>query len=151
MNRSNGADLSTPPSPASVVGNIAGFGNDVITLAELQAQLTLIDARECLSRATTPFLAMAAGAVVALGSIPVILLGVADLISKVAQISPGASRLIVSLVALGAAGAIGYLSLKAVTGSLTSFRRSTEELTRNVSWLRSVLVHSGKLGSRPRP
>jgi len=149
VNQSNGAQV-TPPSPASVVGNIAGFGNDVVTLAELQAKLTVIDTKECISRATTPIIALAAGAVVALGCVPVVLLGVADLISSASGITPGAARLIVSLVALGAAGAIAYLSFKAVTGSLTSFRRSNEELTRNVSWLRSVLVHSGRLAPRTR-
>ena len=149
VNQSNGSNL-LPPSPASVVGNIAGFGNDVVTLAELQAKLALIDTKDCISRATTPVVALVAGAVVALGCVPVVLLGLADLIAEAAKISPGVTRLLVGLVTLGAAAAIGYLSLKAATGSLTSFRRTTEELTRNVSWLRSVLVHSGRLAPRTR-
>ena len=148
--RQTNGERQQQASPGSMVGNIAEFGNDVVTLVELQAQLAAYDTKDCLGRATIPAVALAAGAVVALGTVPVILLGLADLIASAAQISVGATRLIVGLVTLGAAGAIGFLALRAVTSSLDSFRRTREELTRNVSWLRSVRVHSGRLAPRKR-
>ncbi len=149
MNTANGQG-NPQASPASMVGNIAEFGNDVATLAELQAKLAAYDAKDCLAKATTPAILLGVGVAFALGSIPVLLIAVADLIAGAAQISPGAARLIVGLVTLGAAGAVGYLSFRALLGSVDSFRRSREELTRNVSWIRSVLLHSGRAAARPR-
>ncbi len=133
-----------------VVGNIAEFGNDVATLVELQAKLAVFDAKDCVGRATTPLVVLVVGAAVALAAVPVILFGLADLIASATSISPGAARLIVGLVTMGAAGAAAFVSLRTVGASLDSFRRSREELTRNISWLRTVLVYSGRSASRPR-
>ena len=127
-----------------MVSNIADFGNDIATLAELQAKLTLLDAKEAATRATTPAIALGAGLVLALGSLPVILLGLADLIASKTSLSAGAAQLIVGLVTLLLAAGIAFLGLRGSLGSLTSFRRSTEELTRNLSWIRTVLVYSGR-------
>jgi len=136
-------------SPGSLVGNIAEFGNDVATLAELQAKLTVYDAKDCLNRATVPLAVIGVAAVLALGSIPVLLIGLADLIASGTKLSPEAARLIVGLVVLASAGLAGFMALKASLRSLESFRRTNEELTRNISWIRTVLVHSGRSVARP--
>ncbi len=73
---------SMEPSPGSMVGNIAEFGNDIATLVELQAKLAAYDAKECVSRAVWPIIFLAAGAAVALSSLPILLLGTADLLDR---------------------------------------------------------------------
>ena len=146
MSRSNGSN--TTASPLTVVGNIADFGNDIATLAELQAKLTLMDAKDAVTRATTPLIVLAAGLGLALASLPVILIGLADLIAASTKLSAGASQLLVGVVALGLAGLALFFGWNGSTGALASFRRSTEELTRNISWVRTVLVHSGRSGGR---
>ena len=138
------------PSPGSMVGNIAEFGNDIATLVELQAKLAAYDSKECISRATTPLIILVVGAVVALSSVPVLLLGLAGLLAALTPVPLWGSCLIVAAVALVVAGLVGYLSLREATGSIQSFRRSSEEFTRNLSWVRTVLVHSGRAVSRPK-
>ena len=146
VSRNNGSNAIA--SPLTVVGNIADFGNDIATLAELQAKLTLLDAKDAAAKATTPLIFLGAGLALALASLPVILIGVADLIASSTKLSSGVSQLIVGLVALALAGVAALIGWKGSTGSLTSFRRSTEELTRNISWIRTVLVYSGRGGGR---
>ncbi len=148
MSRNNGT--SQHASPLTVVGNIADFGNDITTLVELQAKLAAYDAREAATRATVPLILLGVGGVVALASLPVILIGLADLIASTAHLSSGASQLIVGLVALALAGLACLFGARGSLRSLDSFRRSREELTRNLSWIRTVLVYSGRPGGKRR-
>jgi hypothetical protein len=135
-------------SPLTMVGNIADFGNDIATLAELQAKLTLLDAKEAAAKATTPLTFLGAGMVLGLASIPVILIGLADVIARSANIPTGVSQLIVGVATLVLAGIAALIGWKGSMGSLTSFRRSSEEFTRNLSWIRTVLVYSGRSGGK---
>ena len=146
MSRTNGAQARA--TPQGVVSNIADFGNDIATLVELQAKLAALDARDSLARATTPLILLGLGSVLALGSLPVILIGLADLIAANTKLSAGMAQLIVGLVALVLAGGAAFVGLKGSTSSLESFRRSKEELARNLSWIRTVLVHSGRTAGR---
>jgi Putative Actinobacterial Holin-X, holin superfamily III len=148
MSRSNGAP--GPASPGSLVGNIAEFGNDVATLAELQVKLAVHDAKECANRATIPLIVVVAASVLAIGSVPVLLIGLADWIASSTRLSAGSAQLIVGLISLVLAAVAGTIALRASLRSLESFRRSKEELTRNLSWVRTVLVHSGRTVARPR-
>ena len=148
MSRSNG--VPGQATPASLVGNIAEFGNDVATLAELQAKLAAHDAKECVNRATIPLIVVAAASVLAVGSVPVLLIGLADWIASSTRMSAAAAQLIVGLLTLVLAIVAVTIALKASLRSLEGFRRSTEELTRNLSWIRTVLVHSGRTVGRPR-
>ena len=142
MSRANGSNNMA--SPLTLVGNIADFGNDIASLAELQAKLTLMDAKEAASKAAVPVVVLVGASVLALGSLPVILLGLAGLIASAAKIQPATAQLLVGLTTLVVAGIAGFVGLKGSTGSLKSFRRSSEELTRNLSWVRTVLVYSGR-------
>jgi hypothetical protein len=135
-------------SPLTVVGNIADFGNDIATLAELQAKLTLLDAKDAAAKASMPLISLGAGLGLAVASLPVILIGLAGLIAASTKLSSGVSQLIVGLVALAIAGVAALIGWKGSMRSLTSFRRSSEELTRNLSWIRTVLVHSGRSGGK---
>ena len=131
-----------------VVGSIADFGNDVTTLMELQAKLTALDAKECIAHATFPLYVIGFAMVVVLAAVPVVLLGVAYLLAMALNIAPGWAMLLTGLLALAVAGLVGFLSVKEITRSLEPLRRSREELFRNLAWIRTVLVYSGR--STPR-
>ena len=141
---------SMEPSPGSMVGNIAEFGNDIATLVELQAKLAMYDSKECIKRVTIPLIVLVAGLAIVLSCLPILLLGLADLLTELTGLRVWACRLIVPAVAMTVAGLVGLLSLREASGSISSFRRSSEEFTRNLSWVRTVLVHSGRAVSRPK-
>ena len=46
---------------------------------------------------------------------------------------------------------LALVGLRGLGGSFSSFDRSKEELARNLSWVKTVLVHSGRTPPRKRP
>jgi len=143
-------DGSSVNQPEGVVGNITEFGNDVVTLLELQAQLARLNFKEAMTRATIPLVLVVVGLALLLASLPVALLGIAALLASALSISTGWATLLTALVAAVIAGVVATVSLTRILGSLESFRHSREELARNISWIRTVLVHSGRSAPRGR-
>lgn len=146
VNRS--ASLANGAAPEGVVESIAEFVNDVTTLADLQTQLAIHDTKDVLGRATWPAITVAAGLAIALASLVLTLFGLANTVAKLTQIDPAYVQLALGVGILVVAGVVAFVSYKAVVGSLDSYRRSREELSRNLAWLRTVIVHSGRPGSR---
>jgi hypothetical protein len=127
-----------------VLGGIAEFGNDIATLAELQARLAVHDLKKCLHKLMVPAGLVGAGLFAVIGALPVLLLGVAGLLASALKISPAAASLltggVVLVVALGTIAVAGWR----IPASFSSFRQSREELTRNLAWIRTVLLYSGR-------
>jgi len=130
--------------PEGVVGNIAEFGNDVAPLAELQAKLATLDFKESTARAIVPLALVVGGIALLLASLPVALLGVAWLVASALSIREGWAALLTAGVAAVVAAILAWVALTRLLASFESFRRSREELVRNISWIRTVLVHSGR-------
>jgi hypothetical protein len=131
-----------------LVSGLAEFGHDVATLAELQAKLTAHDLKESGERVAVPLALVATAAALALGGLFVALLGVADLLVLVLKVSAGTAKLITAAFTLAVAGLIVFGSSRALLSSLEPLRRSRDELARNVAWVRTVLLYSGR--SNPR-
>jgi len=127
-----------------VVGSIADLGNDVATLAELQLKLASLDFNEAKGRALIPLSLVVVGLVALLSSVPVALGGLALLVAQLLSISLGWAFLLVAGVTMLLAGVIVALAGRRLGASLESFRRSRDELVRNISWVRTVLVLSGR-------
>ena len=143
----NGVKINAPAE--SVVESVTEFINDITTLAELQAKLAAADLKEATGRALVPAMLVGAGLVLLLASLPVVLLGVAALLAAAGLQEPWA------LLLTGVAGLIVATVLAVVAGlalgrSFTSFRRSQEELARNVSWVKTVIVYSGRAARNRR-
>jgi len=132
----------------SVVGSIADLGNDIATLAELQLQLFAADFKDLTARARMSVGLLAAGAVVALGSVPVLVGGAGLLLATALHISNGLGLLLSALAALILSGIALVFAARGLQRSFDALQHSREELQRNVSWIRTVLVHSGR--SMPR-
>jgi hypothetical protein len=127
-----------------VLGGITEFGNDIANLAELQARLALIDLRDCLQKALVPVALVGAGLIALIGALPVALLGLAGLLASALKISQAAAQLLTGGVALAVAlGTVAAAALR-IGPTFQSFRRSREELTRNLAWIRTVLLYSGR-------
>lgn len=147
----NGNRLQFGPAPEGVFGSLAEFGNDVATLAELQARLALIDLKESTDRARFPLALILLGAALALACLPVALIGGAELLAEALGWSHGLALLAVAGIALVLAVVMVGVAAALLPRSFDSFRRSRDELTRNVNWLRTVIVHSGRSIPRRRP
>ncbi|MFO0950703.1 MAG: phage holin family protein [Isosphaeraceae bacterium] len=139
---------TSPPSPgASIEGVIEGigeFGGDVLNLTSLQAQLAAEDLRECGGRAVPGLIALAIAIPLAIAGFTVALVGLAYWLAPALGVSLAASFLICAAGGLLTAALVGYLGVRSIRSSTTSFRRSREELERNLAWLGSVVMHSGR-------
>jgi len=129
------------------VGSVAGLGNDIATLAELQAKLVALDFKESTSKAIVPLALGMAGLVVIVSSVPVIIVGVGLLVAEAFAISNALALLLTALAAIVVSGLVVYFAVRTLRRGVEVFRRSREELNRNLSWIRTVLMHSG----RPAP
>ncbi len=152
----NGPNRVEIHSPAvSVIENLAEFGNDIATLAELQAQLAAVDLKESAGRALLPVALVAVALVVIVGCVPILLFGAAALIAPLLEISNdwmalGAALLIVGFAALLLFGIIAVVAALRIGPSFSALKRSHEEFLRNMSWVKTVLVHSGRAGPAQR-
>jgi len=126
-----------------VVGGIADFGNDVATLAELQGKLALFDLKEFLGRALIPLALAVIGLFFVLGAVPVVLLGTAELLARALNLKAGEAMLLTGGSVLVLAGAVIVVAALRIRPSFASFNRSREELSRNLAWIRTVLLYSG--------
>jgi len=147
---SGGRSNSQNGHSEGVVGNLADFANDVSSLAELQFKLTAMDAKEATQRAMIPLVVAAAGAAMLLGCIPVAVAGAALLIGSALGISLAWSLLGTAVALMIAAGGAAAFALGRLVRSFEVFRRSQEELQRNISWIRTVVVHSGRSAPKRR-
>ena len=132
------------PLVEGVLGNLADFGSDAATLAELQAKLAVLDLKEAAGKAALPAgLVVMAGAL-ALGSLPVLLLGIAELLVTYTGLGRGWAYLVTAVAVTILAAVLAVLGVPRLRTSFASFRRSSEEFTRNVAWIKTVLAQSGR-------
>jgi integral membrane sensor domain MASE1 len=131
-----------------VVGGITGFGSDIATLAELQAQLALADLTESLRKASLPLVLLLVAVIGVIGALPVALLGVAALLAAALKISSAWAIVVTGGVVLIVALIVVAVAASQIGPSFSAFRRSREELARNLAWIRTVLLYSGRSARR---
>jgi hypothetical protein len=142
-------DASTGESGANaVVSNVAGFGEDLLNLVELQAKLTALEARQNLDVVKTGGTLIATGLVVAVAGLPVGLVGIAELLVSEMGLKRGYALLTVAVVAILIAGSCASVGVSWLRQKRLGFPLSAEELARNVNWVRTVLRQSGRLSFR---
>ena len=130
---------SPQTAPKALVRDVGEFAHDVLTLAELQAQLFVTDLQECSRRALVPGLVLLSGAALGLACFPVALAALALLLIQVFETSYAAGFLLATMV-----GAI-LSTLLCVSGwflvrkRLAVLQRSQQELVRNLRWIKKVL------------
>lgn len=138
VNAPNGAQAN------GVLGSLSDFGNDIATLAELQVKLAALDAKAAADRAALPLGVALAGTAVALGAMPVLLLGAATLLANALHMAEGWAMVLVGGVALGGSLLGIAVAARRLRHCCESFRRSRDELSRNIAWVRTVLLYSGR-------
>jgi hypothetical protein len=129
---------SKPEAPYGVAKDVGELTHDIMSLAELQFALFRSDCRNGLKELQIPLGLLLFAALVAAGTVPVALMGMAELLVQVVGLSRVAAF---SIAALGgfilalAMGLVGWFSLRGIV----VFQRSREELTRSVTWIKQAL------------
>ena len=134
--------------PDSLQGSLTELGNDVITLAELQARLARTDLNETVKEARLPAIGLLAGLVVLLCCVPITLVGLAELLVWAELLPRFGAYLAVAGGAALLAGLASWLCLRALLQSGGAFERSRQELRRNVDWIIKVVSEGGSLRLR---
>jgi hypothetical protein len=145
MNRRNGSTLSPPNEVAKGMGELT---HDIVSLAELQFELFRIDCREGIKRMLIPVALLLVAGIVAVGTVPIALMLIAELLTQAAGLSRAAAFSIAALSGFIVALAMGVAGWSCLRGVVGMFERSREELTRNMAWIRHVLKRPAPIESQ---
>ena len=145
MNRHNG---STPSPPNGVAKDMGELTHDIMSLAELQFELFRIDCREGLKRMLVPVAMLLVAGIVAVGTVPIALILVAEFLVQTAGLSRAAAFSIVALSGFIVALAMGVVGWSYLRGVVCVFERSREELTRNMTWIKHALKRPAPIKSQ---
>lgn len=127
-----------------VLGGVGSFGNNLIQLTTLQAHLFRMDFAE-VSRTAGPALLVLILAILAIPSALVAgTIGLALWIAESGALSTPMAFLAVAAGLLVMTALASVVATFVIRKSLVTFRRSGEELERNMAWVQTVLTHSGR-------
>jgi Putative Actinobacterial Holin-X, holin superfamily III len=130
--------------PGDVVTNVAEFAEHLLTLAELQTRLSAIELKQNVQAVKFGSAVMLVGAVIGVAGLPIALAGIAEVLVSTLGLSRGAALLSVAVAAFAVAGACIAIAASRLSGADLGFPLSKEELTRNINWIRTVLLYSGR-------
>lgn len=140
----NGARSKSGEELNGLMENISSFGADIATLAVLQARLAACDLRDELRRKRLAVVTMTICAMLGATGIVVITLGAAFWLSAAFQINIGQAMILVGVASLIIALAVSAPCVRMLAIRESVFRRSHEELERNLAWIRTALAQSGR-------
>ncbi len=126
------------------MGSVESFGNDLATLASLQAKLAAADARESLLKALPSVVGLGVLVLLLIGGMAAIVAGFAVWLAEALHLGLGVSLMLVGLGCLILGALFSLLCLRLLSKSFTAFRRSSEELERNLAWVKTTLTQSGR-------
>jgi len=132
---SNGSELP----PQAVARSSAEFLHDLFTLGELQAKLVMLDTKEGVSRLTVWVVVMIAGGILALASLPVLLVTLALALYELAGLSLTLSFGIAVVLGLGASAGLIFAALGSLRKGSNILERSASEWRANIRWAKDTL------------
>jgi hypothetical protein len=130
--------------PADVASNVAEFTENLLTLAELQAKMAAIELKQNLAAIKVGTAVLAGGAVLSMAALAIALAGIAELLVSLLGWNRGLALLTVAVATLSIAGAGIAVAIARLRGSDLGFPLSREEFARNLNWVRTVLLYSGR-------
>lgn len=132
------------PRPRSAAKGMSnGIGellHDVVALGELQVQLLSVDAKESVQKATTPIALAVVGAILGLGSVPILLISLAETFVLFFQWERAVAYLASGLIGLVVAGAMAFIAWRQSASVIAVFDRSRVELAENIRWIKYALT-----------
>lgn len=134
-----GNGRGTKQRPPGVRRSLASLASDVVTLAELQGQLLLFDARESARRTAQPAGLLVGGVVAAFAAVLLLLTGIAFVLDETTALSTGWALLLVAVATLLVAAMLLYFGWKHLQTTFHVFDRSRNEFVENLNALKSAL------------
>ena len=141
---SNGPMTSRDRPNNGVIEGVSSFGTDLATLAVLQMRLVACDIRECARDATPIVAALTVLWIIAGASAAVGLAGLALWLATVLKLQTGIVMMVVAFIGLIVSVVAAVILARSLSQTFSYFRRSQEELDRNLAWVKTTLVHSGR-------
>ena len=141
--RPSGANV-VDPSASGMMNSVAGFGENLLTLAELQTRLTAIEIRQNLDSVKNGGALFVAGSILAIASLPVVMVGLAELLVSELGMKRGYALLSAATTAIVIAIACMVVARSWLRKKPFGFPLASEEFARNMNWLRTILRHSGR-------
>ena len=145
----NQRNESTPAPPDGVAKDMGELTHDIVSLAELQFELFSNDCRKGLKGLLIPVALLLVAGIVAIGTVPMALILMAELLTQVAGLSRAAAFSIAALSGFIVAVAMGVVGWSYTRGVGRVFRRSREEWTRNMTWMKHVLKRPAPIEGQP--
>ena len=127
-------------SPFSgVISSASEVAGDFVELAELQLELAKADATTFVSRSILWIGGALACSIMLVVSLPIALLGLADIVATQFELNLGYTRLVIGLVGVLIAASILAICLMRLRNGLTSFTHSQNQLRQNVIWFKEMI------------
>ena len=123
----------------NVATSFVGLAQDVIELGELQSQLFVHDVKSTTQKTRMSLLLSGVGACVLLGSVPVMLFALGELIAERTGWPRSGGLAIAALIGIGVSAGILAAAWNRLSVGLHSMQRSRAELSRNIAWVKSSL------------
>ena len=144
MARQTPLNTNEVPSFETLIEGVGGLGASVATLAVLQARLAVADLREAAQRMTPGLIVAALLAPLALASTIIALLGLAYWLVEARGFSTPQAFGVTALGGLSLCAVLAVVAWLGLRAGITAFRRSQDELERNIAWLGTILTRSGR-------
>jgi Putative Actinobacterial Holin-X, holin superfamily III len=142
--QASSAALRGETPAGDLVSNVAGFGENLLSLAELQARMAAVELRQNVETVKIASALVVAGVLIALAAVPIILMGMAELLVSELAWRRGHAFLAVGCVTVALAACCAVAAAAWLKRQRLGFPLSTEELTRNLHWVHTVLRLSGR-------
>jgi uncharacterized membrane protein YqjE len=140
--RISGQNGSPRIASKGLARDVGEFAYDVLTLAELQAQLFVADVNECGQRVLVPGLVLLCGVALGLACFPIALAALALLVVQIFGTSYAAGFLIAVVVGAALSALLCVIGWYQVRQRVTVLGRSQQALVRNLRWIKKVLERS---------
>jgi Putative Actinobacterial Holin-X, holin superfamily III len=130
---------STRSPPDGLTKNMGKLTHDLVSLAEFQCELFRSDCREGFQRMLVPVALLLVAGIVALGTVPIALILMAELLAQAAGLSRAAAFSIATLSGGIVAVALGVVGWTYLRGAVRVFACSRDEWNRNLTWIKQAL------------
>lgn len=135
--------------PQAVARSATEFMHDVVTLAELQGKLIVVDFREGVAKLIMPLVALIVGAAIGLGCVPIAMATIALLLKELTTLSLAACFGISLAIGVFACLVLSIVAYGVFKSGLKMFDRSLYEWGRNRKWFKDTLKRVSQAGSQP--